>query len=183
MTCIVGLIDGENNKIYIGGDSAGVAGLSISIRKDPKVFKRGNFIFGFTSSFRMGQLLMCGNLKIEEPQIDEDVYHYMVTTLVESVRKLFKKGGYSKVDKNEEIGGTFLVGYKGRLFSIQSDFQVGEVYDDYMSVGCGEDYALGSLFTTKGLINLSSEERIIKALEAAEYHNGGVRKPFNIVSI
>lgn len=51
MTAIVGLV--EKGNVYIGGDSAGVAGLSISIRGDEKVFKVGPFIMGFTSSFRM----------------------------------------------------------------------------------------------------------------------------------
>jgi len=55
MTCIVGLV--ENGKVYIGGDSAGVAGLDITTRKDEKVFQKENMIFGFTSSFRMGQIL------------------------------------------------------------------------------------------------------------------------------
>jgi len=64
MTCIVGLIDKESKKIYMGGDSAGVANYSLSVRKDPKVFKRYGFIFGFTSSFRMGQLLMCSTISL-----------------------------------------------------------------------------------------------------------------------
>jgi ATP-dependent protease HslVU (ClpYQ) peptidase subunit len=183
MTCIVGIIDKENKKVYIGGDSAGVAGLSISIRKDPKVFKRGKFIFGFTSSFRMGQLLMCGDMDLKKQKPDEDTYVYMVTTFVDAIRHLFKKGGYLVIENTEESGGTFLVGYKNRLFCIESDFQVAEVYDDYYSVGCGVNYALGSLYTTQGQLNLTPEERINKALSAAEYHNGGVRGPFNIVSI
>jgi len=182
MTCIIGIIDKENNKVYIGGDSAGVSGLSVSVRKDPKVFKRGEFIFGFTSSFRMGQLLMCGDLDLKKQKENEDTYVYMVSTFIDSVRYLFKKGGFLNIDNNEESGGTFLVGYKNRLFSIESDFQVGEVYDEYCAVGCGENYALGSLYTTKNL-ELTPEIRINKALEAAEYHNAGVRKPFNMVSL
>ena len=57
MTCIVGYLDKKTKKVTIGGDSAGVAGLDITIRKDEKVFKVDNFIIGCTSSFRMIQLL------------------------------------------------------------------------------------------------------------------------------
>ena len=39
MTCIVGYLDKKTKKVTIGGDSAGVAGLDITIRKDEKVFK------------------------------------------------------------------------------------------------------------------------------------------------
>lgn len=52
MTCIIGFI--KNKKVYIGGDSAGVGGSHVTIRRDSKVFKNGNFIMGYTSSFRMG---------------------------------------------------------------------------------------------------------------------------------
>ena len=46
MTCIVGYID---KVAYIGGDSAASGGDSVNIRKDPKVFRNGDFIFGCTS--------------------------------------------------------------------------------------------------------------------------------------
>ena len=36
MTCIVGYLDKKTKKVTIGGDSAGVAGLDITIRKDEK---------------------------------------------------------------------------------------------------------------------------------------------------
>jgi ATP-dependent protease HslVU (ClpYQ) peptidase subunit len=63
MTCIVGMV--ENGKVYIGGDSAGVSGFDYHIREDQKVFQNGDMIFGFTSSFRMGQLLQY-SLKIPD---------------------------------------------------------------------------------------------------------------------
>ena len=39
MTAIVGLVDGST--VYIGGDSAGVSGLSLIVRADAKVFTLG----------------------------------------------------------------------------------------------------------------------------------------------
>ena len=55
MTCIVGLV--HEGVVYIGGDSAGVGGMSLTVRADEKVFQNGEFLMGFTTSFRMGQLL------------------------------------------------------------------------------------------------------------------------------
>ena len=55
MTCIVGLV--HEGTVFIGGDSAGVAGLSLVVRADEKVFRNGDFLMDFTTSFRMGQLL------------------------------------------------------------------------------------------------------------------------------
>ncbi len=54
MTAIVGLV--HNATVYIGGDSAGVSGYSMTVRADSKVFTIGPYLMGFTTSFRMGQL-------------------------------------------------------------------------------------------------------------------------------
>jgi len=177
LTCIAGLID--NGTIYMGADSASVAGYEIQRRADSKVFINGDFIIGFTSSFRMGQLL---RYSFAPPAIKEkqDVFAYMVTDFVDAVRTCLKQGGYAKVENGEDTGGTFLVGYKGRLFCIESDFQVAEARAPYNACGCGQGYALGSLYSTQGK---SPTDRITQALQAAEEFSAGVRSPFNIVQL
>ncbi len=172
MTCIAGLV--HEGQVYIGGDSAGVGRLFLTVRADQKVFRNGPFLMGFTTSFRMGQLLRYSfNPPAHHP--DTDTYKYMVTEFIDAVRKCLKSGGYARKDKEEELGGTFLVGYKGRLFNIEDDYQVGEAAIGFDAVGCGQDIALGSLYSTVGL---EPEARIKKALEAAERFSAGVRSPF-----
>jgi hypothetical protein len=175
MTCIVGMID--NGKVTIGADSAGVSGLDITIRKDPKVFINGEFVIGCTSSFRMIQLLQF-SLTVPKQTAEQDDFEFMCTTFIDSVRKCFKKGGYlQKYTDGDDKGGSFLVGYNGRLYRIDDDFQVGESMNDYDSVGCGEEYAKGSLCTTEDM-ELSITERIEKALYVASQKSGGVSPPF-----
>jgi len=191
MTCIVGIID--NGKVWIGGDSAGVSGLDVTVRKDTKVFKNGEFLIGYTSSFRMGQLL---RFKFKPPkyypdQHNDNAYKYMCTDFIDAVKKCFKEDGYSRIKSNEELGGCFLVGFKGRLFEIESDFQVGESIDNYNSVGCGQDYAKGCIFSLiqeydriEGHHGKDAPKYVIEeALQAAEHFSGGVRSPFIIESI
>jgi len=177
MTCIVGLLSGGD--VFIGGDSAGVAGLNIAERKDEKVFKNGEFVFGFTSSFRMGQLL---RYAFTPPPYYTDVnlYKYMVTDFVDGVRKCLKEGGYAIKNKEEELGGTFLVGFRGHLFMIEDNYQVAEHLYPYFSVGCGESYAKGCLYAICDN-EILPEEKITIALEAAEKFSAGVTRPFHIV--
>ena len=178
MTCIVGLV--EKGKVYIGGDSAGVDGrYALQVRADKKVFRNGDFIMGFTSSFRMGQLL-AHSLKPPRYHPNDDVYAYMVTDFVDAVRKCLKDGGYAEKHNEAEQGGTFLVGYAGRMFSIEGDYQVGETVDGFNACGCGDLIALGALAVTVGQ---EPEKRIRDALEAAERHSGGVRGPFHVESV
>lgn len=176
MTCIVGIADGKN--VWIGGDSAGVNRLSIRRRKDTKVFHAGNFIMGFTSSFRMGQLL-AHSFSPPKRHADVDVYRFMVTEFIDSIRSTLKAGGYAETHNGAEFGGTFLVGYEGRLFKVEADYQVGESIVGYDACGCGEEIALGSLYSTTGS---AAKDRIYLALKASAEFSAGVSAPFNIVS-
>ncbi len=177
MTCIVGFI--KNKKVYIGGDSAGVSGLNVTPRKDAKVFRSGEFIMGYTSSFRMGQLLRF-KLTVDEQKSVQDDYEYMCTTFIDAVRECLKDGGYTTVESNEEVIGTFLVGYKGRLYRIGDNLQVGESYYNFESVGCGCYYAKGALSLLEKT-SLTPEIIIKKALQTAVKFSGGVRPPFVIM--
>jgi ATP-dependent protease HslVU (ClpYQ) peptidase subunit len=172
MTCIVGIAyDGE---VFMGADSAGVNGYDRMLRGDPKLYRNGEFIIGFTSSFRMGQLL---GMKFEPPVMapQTDVFRYMVTEFVESARSCLSSGGFAKKDNNVESGGDFLVGVRGRLFRIESDFQVAERLDGFDAIGCGAFYALGSLAETA---DLKPADRISHALSAAARFSVGVNSPF-----
>ena len=174
MTCIAGLIDKGN--VYMGADSAAVGGLNLIVRADQKVFVRDDFIMGFTTSYRMGQLLRY-KLQVSPRPERIDVFEYMVTSFVEAVRKCLKDGGFAEKKDEKESGGAFLVGYAGRLFCVEGDYQVEEHVLPYHAVGCGTEIALGALFANG---HLKPEERVRQALEAAEQFSAGVRRPFVI---
>lgn len=187
MTAIAGLVD-EKGKIWMGADSAGVRSYDVRPRKDPKVFKNGEFLVGYTDSFRMGQLLRFGEHdgktlgNVAKDKGPKDAYSFMVCNVVPWLRAMFKDGGYLKVDSNRETGGEFLIGFRGRLFTLFSDFQVAEAMFPYAAAGCGEDYALGSLFSTEKT-GMKPRRRISMALKAAEQFSGGVCPPFRILSM
>jgi len=172
MTCIVGLVD--NKRVYIGGDSAGVGGYDLLVRADAKVFRNGAFLFGFTSSFRMGQLL---RYAFTPPKHDPDLsdYAYLVTTFVDALRQCLQHGGYASKSNEQESAGTFLLGYRGHLYRIEDDYQVGEAADNYNACGCGYSMALGAMFANEGK---PPEKRVREALHAAERFSAGVRGPF-----
>jgi ATP-dependent protease HslVU (ClpYQ) peptidase subunit len=184
MTCVVALR--HEDVIYMGCDSAGVGGYSRSNRLDPKIYRVGEkMLIGFTSSFRMGQLLGY-SLVLPHHHADVPVEKYMATTFINTVRECLKTGGYAEVDKGKETGGHFLVAYQGRIFGVQSDFQVAENAEPYNAVGCGEDLALGSLFTSERGVHGAgthadiAKRRVQLALEAAAAFSAGVYPPFRI---
>ena len=176
MTCIAAIV--LNGAVHMMGDSAGVAGWDLSLRKDNKVFRVGDIVMGFTSSFRMGQLLQY-NLSVPKHHPDMDLFTYMVTVFIPAVRDCLKSGGYARIENNEERGGCFLVGLKGRLFQIESDFQVGESHYDFDAVGCGAPYALGALSILIEDKSRTPENILTRALLQAERFSAGVRRPFH----
>lgn len=177
MTCVVGLVEKET--VHIGVDSAAVQGWTRRASRVPKVFRRGPFLIGYTTSFRMGQLLQ-HHLDVPPQEAGQDDMEYLVTHFIERVRALLKEKGFTKVEQNTEKGGQFLVGYRGRLYTVESDFQVGEHFDGFEVLGSGSEFALGAM---KALANVPAKQRIRRALEIAAHFNMGVCAPFSIMSM
>jgi hypothetical protein len=98
---------------------------------------------GFTTSFRMGQLL---HHAFKAPKPKGDLARFMATVFVDALRACLKDGGWARKDPEQEQAGTFLVGVPGRLFAVHDDYQIAEPAGGYAAVGCGGDLALGAHF-------------------------------------
>lgn len=193
MTCIVALTDGTN--IMMGADSVGVGPYhSQQRRRDPKIFVAGDsYLMGFTSSFRMGQILMYAEFP-EPPATPNPAsgFRFMVQTFVPAVRRILAEGGYTKSivlsrptgqqETHEHQGGTFIVGFQGLLFEVRDDFAVGMVEESYCAVGASWQPALGALYATEAL-EVSQAQRVVLALEAAANHTGACRTPFRVLTL
>lgn len=177
MTVIVGIVDGDH--VLIGGDSVGVMGNSIEVRKDKKVFVRKGIAFGYTSSFRMGQLL---KYELKIPDQTADPMKYLVTRFIPAVRETFKEHGFAWIENNRESGGMFLVGLKNRLFAIESDFQVGEYVEGYTALGSGYQYALGAISAVQQSVPALDKRNVLKiALNTTGRLCTTVGGPYHIV--
>jgi len=176
MTCIAGIE--HNGRVYLCGDSAVVSGWDIGVTIMPKVFRVDQFVIGCTTSFRMMQLLQY-KLSVK-PQGQESDYAYMVSVVVEVIRELFKRLGYSQVENNREEGGDFLIGYRGCLYRISCDFSVLRYTDGFAAIGCGQQFALGAL----AILDKSNPEKaLMQALEVAAHFSNGVCEPFHCVML
>lgn len=174
MTCIVGLV--HEGKVYMGADSQAASSWDKRTVRHPKIFQTGPFLIGYTTSFRMGQLLQY-RLEVK-PQGSEDDYAYMATSFVEAVREVLKDYGFAKVEHNQEEGGTFLIGYKGKLYGLQDDMAVLDYMDSYSAVGCGRAYALGVM---EALSDKPPKFRVKQALAISALFSNGVSPPFDIL--
>jgi hypothetical protein len=188
MTCIVALIN--ENKVFLGGDAAASDDKSglIFQRTDPKVFKVGQFGIGFVDSFRMGQILQYSwTPPIYKPTSGyRNLDKFLRTRFVESVKEAFKENGYGNQNPGTEDGdegGIFIITVQGagRIFTMDSDFHIGEADVQYMAEGAGQELALGSLYSTAQI--KTPRKRVRMALEAATKFNMSVRPPFTIIEV
>jgi len=176
MTCIIALE--HAGQVWMGGDSAAVAGWDIQKTANQKVFVIGDFLIGYTSSFRMGQLLQY-HLDVPENNQDDDL-RYLVTKFIPAVRECLRQGGYTKMENNQESAGFFLVGYRGRAYKICDDFQILRSMDGFVAVGYGESNALGAL----AALDIQNPEQAIKrALEIAGRFSVQVCEPYYVLSL
>lgn len=179
MTCIVGLA--ERGTVWIGGDSASSDGYQ-ERRLAPdnkKVFLREGLLIGCTTSFRFSQLL---EFKLSPParRSSSSDREYIVCVVAESVRECLREGGYSKVVDDVEKGGVALIGYRGSLYRLQSDFSILQYSDKFDAIGNGGHYALGAMAALEAA---EPEVRILASLAVASHFAEGIREPYHVLSI
>lgn len=182
MTAIAALKSGST--IWMGGDSAGVGYYDLEIRRDPKVFLRDNFLFGFCGSFRAGQII---HYEWEPPEHKPalSTEEFIYTEFLGSIRKVLKANGVCQIsDSVESTDAAVAIGYRKRLFIMYGDFQISIPAESYVGLGCGGDLVRGSLYTTCKLkLDLEPSEQIKLALQAAQAGSAGVRGPFRILKL
>lgn len=168
MTCIVAITD--DDYVYIGGERAAADTSTIVSMTTPKIFKKGNWVMGYSGTIGIGQLIEF----IDFAEEVEDPYTYIRLTIVEDMKNAYE----SFTNPPAERDTTWLIGYKNRLFEMSdTDWSVIEVKET--ALGSGGNYALGSLYTS---IDKTPIERIVYAVGAAITYSPNCQGPIDILS-
>jgi len=183
MTCIVGLVDGK--KVWLGGDRAATdGGLNRTLLKEPKIFIKGELGFGVCGLPKVMDALKHG---IELPkQAGGDDKTFLVTELVPAIRegllKLDAAGKDTSPWGNGEVvfEGAMLVAYRGRLYTLEGNFQLVEGDEKFASVGSGSKLAIGSFNATRKM--WGAKKRVLAALDAST-KNAGCAPPFDTLVV
>jgi ATP-dependent protease HslVU (ClpYQ) peptidase subunit len=174
MTAIVGIE--HRGDVWIGADAAAVAESDLQVRRQPKVFRNGPFLIGCSGSFRLGQLVR--HAFRPPPHRRGDVETYLVTEFALALQESLHRHGYApKCDDSVALGGSMLVGYRGRLYAVETDLQVARWQAGFAAIGSGAAYAIGALSVTG---RLAPAARLRAALAAAAQFCADVTKPFAV---
>lgn len=175
MTCIVAVA--KEGRVYMGSDAMASDRWRKFRGRSPKMARVGDdLLVGWSGSIRMAQILAH---EVTAPKLlpTEDVHKYLIKDFIPVVRGALKSGGVQEVkDGVESAPGSFLVACRGRVFVVESDYQVYDEDMDFASVGSGEAFARGSLHATRD--NPDPQARVRMALEAASDLCATVAPPF-----
>lgn len=180
MTCIIACK--HKGKVHMLGDLMGSDGFTKQVHtKLTKVFNVGNFVLGYTTSFRMGQILQY-NWTPPEQGKDTGDNSYIFRDVVKSLKNCFDENFYGHKDSKEFQSGEFLIGWKGRIFKMQNNLSLLEM-EDFASVGCGEYHALAAMKTMQlhDLYKDEPEKFLKTALLIAEDCVSGVSAEYTYV--
>ena len=180
MTCILATI--HNNKVHMIGDMCGSNGFTHkNYTKNVKVFTNKDFLVGYTTCYRMGQILQYSwEPPVKSLDYSDDVYIYK--HIVNSLKAVFEANGFGCKNGISFSGGNFLLGWKGRIFEMQDNISILE-HEQFASVGCGEYFAEASMATQTELdINLDDPEKFLStALRVTSGLVTGVSSEYNYI--
>lgn len=77
----------------------------------------------------------------------KDVYRFMITKVMPSLRKCLADNGYNfEEDKKDGMRFQFLISVGGEIFDVDEDLSVMKSDDNLYAIGSGGPYALGALY-------------------------------------
>lgn len=187
MTCIIGIVLADGT-VVIGADSACSDGSRVSrigggkiVRLRTPDAKGGpDMLIGCSGSVPMLHTLRHRVVLPHQGEMDDD--RYMQTVFVDEVRKRFKEAGILKKENEvETASGYALIGYRGRMWLLESDYQVRHVAHSTWAIGSGGDEARGALWVLERFRNLDTGYMALEALRASAELTPFVREPFEIL--
>ncbi len=187
MTCIVGIEHKDN--VYMACDSAGTDEYyNFCTTAETKVFYNTGTLMGMCGSFRLGQLLQY-SLKIPDFDPRETDMNWLVNDYIDAVRHTLEEKGHIIKGEHTDEGipeGDFLLGFRGKLYIVEGNFQVLRVSRGYVATGCGASYALGVMHYQMNHLPAKQRdpiEMLERALEAASEHSAGCAPPHHVFQL
>jgi hypothetical protein len=173
MTIIIGFVSGRN--AYIGSDNAICNSYTKCLPlNNNKIIKIDDIVIGMSGALTVMQHLK-EKFKVPIRETSHTDFDHMraITKTLESLWPTI-------TDKDHNLA--ILIGYNGKIYLPNNDWSFTSA--QYEGVGCGRDYALGSMATSLSLFpKMPVKVRMTLALEAACKHNIGCEAPFHIVKV
>jgi ATP-dependent protease HslVU (ClpYQ) peptidase subunit len=135
------------DRVVIGADSLVTANRKFNHPKMEKISERSGYLIAGA-----GEVAACDIAQhIWEPPTPsitdkKDLYHFMIATVIPSLKKAFKDNEYKwEKEGDEETKFAFLIALEGEVFDISDDFAVCLDEKGFYGIGSGSSLAIGAL--------------------------------------
>jgi ATP-dependent protease HslVU (ClpYQ) peptidase subunit len=167
MTTIIGL-QAENSCLLVADSrTTDESGRAYSHPTVSKITKRGKFIIagsGLTQPCDIVQHMW--RPPSPTPSAYKDIYHYMIESVVPSIRVALTVNGYQPEKDSTEQDFVFLIALNGTIFELDDTLSVLMRDDGIYGVGSGSAYAIGALHagaTWRQAMNIASKNNVFTA--------------------
>jgi hypothetical protein len=146
MTTIIGIETETQSHLIADSQTTDDNGFIYNHPNVKKLSERGAFIIGGS-----GEVLPCDVAQhIWDPPTPttkdrKDLYHFMITKAMPSLRKCLTENGYNFDETKGELRFQFLIAVCGEIFDIDNDLSVSKNKSGIYAAGSGASYALGAL--------------------------------------
>lgn len=123
------------------------------------------------------------NNKFNPPQQNESDEKYLYDWCKELKDQLEK---YNLLEEKNSIKNSesfMIVLYNNQLYEIDKNFGITQTIEKYYCLGSAEEIAMGSLYTSKYLKEMDTEERVKLALESCTYHDIYINDDYDIFKL
>ena len=137
-----------------------------------KLSERGAFIIGGS-----GEVLPCDVAQhIWDPPTPvkkdrENLYHFMITKALPSLRKCLVENGYNFDESKTETRFQFLIAVCGEVFDVDHDLSVSKNESGIYAAGSGAPYALGALHAGADAYEAMEIAATLTAFTAGPYYS------------
>lgn len=146
MTTIIGIQKPDHCLLVADSRTTDDGGRAYSHPTVAKITKRGKFIIagsGLTQPCDIVQHMW--KPPTPPPHAYKDLYHYMIESVVPSIRVALTVNGYQPEKDSTEQDFVFLIAIKGTIFELDETLSVLMRDDGIYGVGSGAPYAIGAL--------------------------------------
>ncbi|CAB4167024.1 hypothetical protein UFOVP964_123 [uncultured Caudovirales phage] len=157
MTTIIGVQYADKCVLAADNQVTGETGRRFNHPDMKKISQRGEFLIAGSGEVQPCDVIqhLWVPLKLT-PKDKADIYHFMITKVMASLRKCLTDNGYDFSEgkgegKSDESRFNFLIAVGGELFDIADDLSVCRSGNGIYGVGSGSPYAIGALHAKAGL--------------------------------
>lgn len=178
MTLIVSLV--RDGKIYMGADSSANCEETKSKQpiSNPKAQRVGDMLIGCTGSQRVRDLLFHAFKPPTMRGSDPDTY--MRVDVAGRMSDLLVKHGAIKDEAPYDMGGEVVVGFRGNLYYVDSDFSVVTNADPFVVAGSAANIALGIVAALTDKTRMAPRKVIEYTMARCNRYCYEVSAPYNI---